>query len=139
MQGKRIFTPADRALWIATVNAQVADFEGAVLREIPEFATAHFEDSTDVGAISDEQRAALETAGGILKAQLRRYALTIIPSNMCGCAACKARANIVMREYNECAAGIRAIQFVLTSGLVGMAEDRDRHFAPESIPPMSLN
>lgn len=128
MKGKRLFTAADRALWMAKVNAQVSAFEEAVNREIPEFDFAAFEDSTEVTPIAESDTEALLRAGAILKAQLRRFALTVIPSNMCGCPNCTRRANILMREYNECAQAMRAIQLVLSNnGLAGIAADRDRH------------
>jgi hypothetical protein len=140
MNGKRLFTPADRALWMAEVERNIDKFEAAVAREIPEFDRAEFEDSQDIGELDAFDLDAMLTAGGILKAQLRRYALTIIPSNMCGCNTCIQRRNILMREYNETAQALRAIQLVISNnGIVGMAADRDKHFEAEPPPIWALN
>jgi hypothetical protein len=139
MKGKRIFSDADRALWMAQVNAQVAAFEESMNREIPEFGVQPFDDSEGIARIDEYERGDLVAAGGILKAQLRRFALTIIPSNMCGCAACIQRRNVLMREYNECAQALRALQLILANGgLVGIAHDRDKHFDSFNMPPSMI-
>ena len=130
-QPKRFQTTAEKAVWEATIRSQLAQYVDKLAAAYPEFPMAPIESKSEIVPLEVDQHLAIRTTGGIILAQLRNLAATMIPSQMCGCSRCIKRIQITQIRYNENLAALQCLSQLLTepTGIVAVADDRERHFS----------